>query len=170
MRLFMADLTPNLLFDQDGVSRLMNIVKKNDPLLDRSEAGDDFAVEYNVATDSSQILKSSLQENVYREYLLQPECIKIVNQDREIKAELFKTLIRLRAMDENDFNDSVYQQYIQNLYLFNAGKRKKLGQIYNEVQKAVMQWCGSDGDHHVCLGSQNNKYLLSDNFAQVVAL
>lgn len=160
MKLFVTDMTPNLIFEQEGVSRLMNIVKKNDPLLERSEAGDDFAVEYYVATDCFHILKSDLQENIYGEYLLQPACIKTVNQDREIKAELFRTLIRLCAMDNNKFNDPVYQQYIHDLYLFNAGKRKKLGSIYNAVQKAVMQWCGTDGDHHICLDSQNNKYSL----------
>lgn len=160
MKLFVADMTPNLIFDQDGVSKLMNIVKKNDPLLERNEAGDDFAVEYYVATDCSHILKENFKDREYGEYILQPECIKTINQDREIKAELFKTLIRINAMENNNFNDYVYQYYMHDLYIFNAGKRKKLGSIYNAVQKAVMQWCGTDGKHHVCLDLRNNKYSL----------
>ena len=160
LKLFVADMTPNLIFDQDGVSKLMNIVRRNDPLLERSEAGDDFAVEYYVATDCSYILKENFKDNEYGEYILQPECIKTINQDREIKVELYRTLVRISAMEKNNFNDPVYQHYIHDLYLFNAGKRKKLGSIYNAVQKAVMQWCGTDGDHHVCLNSKNNKYSL----------
>lgn len=157
---FIKDMTPNLIFDQPGVTRLMDHVKANDPLLYRDEESDDTAIEYYVSVDSTAAIQESLKNDQYKDVLLRKEFRDIENQDRNVKGALFNCITRINDMESDRIRDSVYEEFVKTLFYYNTGNIKKLGTLYESVKKAVRQWCGTDGEGHICLSSGDNKYSL----------
>ena len=45
----------------------------------------------------------------------------------------------------------------------NAGKKKKLGELFRLGKVAIKQWCGTDGDDHICLDKNNDRYSLFED-------
>ena len=163
LKLFLSGMTPSLIFDQEGVTTLMDHAKKNDPLFERTEKNDDFAVNYYVSADTSLIITEFFKDSVYGEYLLQKECLEAVNQDKIVQEMMFRCFTRINVMNECRITDPIYENYIKYLYFYNAGDKRKLGALYDAVEKAVLQWCGTDGDNHLCLDSKDSQYSLYEN-------
>ena len=157
---FLKGITPELLFEQIGVSELMDDVRKYDPILHRDELGDDFAVEFYVSTDVTTIIKRDLDATIYGEFLLADEIVDAINIDKDIKSCIFRLLLRIRAMKTDFFNDDIYDKFVKTLFIFNSGQKKKLGELYNAVEEAFLRWCGTDSDNHPCLYQDNQQYSL----------
>ncbi len=161
LKKFLRGMTPTLMFEQEGVSSLMDHVRENDPVLYRDEVSDDFAVEYYVSTDVSKSVNEILGETAYQQYMLQPNILELINTDKDVKGTMFSCLIRIKAMRENVLNDPVYDEFVKTLFYFNAGIiNKKLGDLYTAVKNALLQWCGTDGEGHARLDQNNYKYSL----------
>lgn len=157
---FLKGITPELIFEQIGVSGLMDDVRECDPVLYRDELGDEFAVEFYVSTDVTDLIKNDLNDTIYGEYLLEKEIVNTINMDKDIKSCIFRLLLRIRAMKTNSFNDVIYNKFVKTLFLFNSGQGKKLRELYNAVEEALLQWCGIDNDNHPCLDQDNQPYFL----------
>ncbi len=160
---FIKGMTPNLIFDQQGVSSLMDAARENDPVLFRNEDNDNFAVKYYVSSDVSEIMKETLENTPYITIFSDCDVIKTVNEDKDIKGMVFSTVIRLNAMKNNLFHDDVYKEFVKYLYYFNDGKAKKLAGLYNSVQQAMLQWCSVDRDKHPCVLHNYKQYSLFEN-------
>lgn len=159
LKLFLRGMTPSLLFDQPGLSMLMNHIGENDPLLYRDEKGDDFAVEYYVSSDASQFVKKEVNDTPYKDLLLDSKMLEEINSDKEIKGTVFTCLVRLNALKEDTLQDSIYNEFVKMLYYFNSGRKKQVNNLYNLAKHAILQWCGTDDSGHVCIG-KNKNYLL----------
>lgn len=155
---FLKEITPELIFEQIGVSELMDYVREYDPVLHRDELGDDFAVEFYVSTDVTPIMKKDLDDTIYGKFLLADEIVNVINMDKDIKSHIFRLLLRIRAMKTDTSNDDVYDKFVKELFIFNSGRRKKLGELYDDVEKAFLQWCGTDSDNHPCLDQNKQQY------------
>lgn len=157
---FLKGITPELLFEQIGVSGFMDDVRKYDPILHRDELGDDFAVEFYVSTDVTTIIKRDLEATIYGKFLLADKIVDAINIDKDIKSCIFRLLLRIRAMKTNFFNDDIYDKFVKTLFIFNSGQKKKLRELYNAVEEAFLRWCGTDSDNHPCLYQDNQQYSL----------
>lgn len=155
---FLKEITPELIFEQIGVSELMDYIRDYDPVLHRDELGDDFAVEFYVSTDITPIMKKDLDDIIYGKFLLADEIVNVINIDKNIKSHIFRLLLRIRTMKTDTFNDDVYDKFVKELFIFNSGRRKKLGELYDDVEKAFLQWSGTDTDNHPCLDQNNQQY------------
>ena len=164
LKQFLRGMTPKLMFDQEGVSSLMDHVRENDPVLFRDENSDDFAVEYYVSTDVSKSIKAILGDTAYKGFVLNSDILRAINSDKDVKGTMFSCIIRISAMLENVLNDPIYDEYVKTLFYFNAGrKHKKLGELYTLVTNALLQWCGTDGEGHARLDQNSNKYSLFED-------
>ncbi len=163
MKEFLKQITPALLFDSADVTLLLTMLQKFDPLLNRSERADTDAISYYVSTNVSEDLERTFDGITYKDIVCDSSLAAKVNDDKAIKAQLFNLIVRVQAIDgENETND-IYKEYISDLYLFNAGKGRKLGPLYSKVEKAVTQWCGSDEDGNLCLNDGNSSFMLYEN-------
>ena len=159
LKLFLRGITPSLLFDQSGLSMLMNHIRENDPLLYRDEKGDDSAVEYYISSDVSRFVKIGVNDTPYKDLLLDSKILTEINSDKDIKGTIFICLVRLNALKENTLQDSIYDEFVKMLYYFNSGRKKQVNYLYNLAKHAILQWCGTDDSGHVCIG-KNKNYLL----------
>lgn len=157
---FMKQITPALIFDSVDVSSLMNRLQKFDPLLSRSEKADLEAISYYVSSDVSSQITEIFKTTSYKEIMCNLGNILKINNNRLLKSNLFNLIVRVRHIDTNDTKNNVYKNYIKDLFMFNAGKSKKLGTLYSMIEKSVIQWCGNDEDGNICLYGKNPNYCI----------
>lgn len=157
---FIKQITPALIYDSADVSVLMNILQKYDPLLIRSEKADSKAISYYVSSDVTNEINNAFISSPYKEIICASGMTAKINDDRQLKPGLFNLIVRVQHIDEGKSESEVYKRYLSDLYMFNAGKGKKLGQLYNMVEKSVTQWCGSDEDGNLCLEDRYSDFSL----------
>lgn len=160
LKKFLRQITPALLFESDDVSVLMNMLKNYDPLLERTEKADKLAISYYVSSDISNIIESGFSEIIYENIICNKNMLTKINKDKVIRSYIFKIMSRVIAIENETENDEIYTKYISDLYMFNSGKGRKLGELYEMVENAVTQWCGSDGDGNLCLDAKHKDFSL----------
>lgn len=157
---YLGDITPVLMFDYADMSLLLNQLGKYDPLLVRSESADELAIFYYVSSDISSEIKRILNDTPYAVVLNQQETINRLNNDKTLKAQIFNILVRIEAIKGIVKDDEVYNQYVKDLYYYNLGDIRKLARVYDLVEKAVFQWCGSESERIICLDESHEDFTL----------
>lgn len=160
---YMKQITPSLLYDSNDVTPLMNMIRKYDPLLVRSEKADEIAIAYYVSSDIPNEIKDELVDVAYGSIILDPNMLQKINSDKVLSSQLFNLSVRISAIERQDYTDIVYQDFVRNLYTYNAGKGKKLGPLYSMIENAVIQWCGKDQDDNLCLDDSHKGFTLYEN-------
>lgn len=160
---YMKQITPSLLYDSNDVTPLMNMIRKYDPLLVRSEKADEIAIAYYVSSDIPNEIKDELVDVAYGSIILDPNMLQKINSDKVLSSQLFNLSVRISAIERQDYTDIVYQDFVRNLYTYNAGKGKKLGPLYSMIENAVIQWCGKDQDDNLCLDDRHKGFTLYEN-------
>lgn len=157
---FMKQITPALIFDSADVTVLMNMLKKYDPLLNRSEKADEIAISYYVSSDVTSEIKNAFSNVSYKDIICNPVMVEKLNDDKTLKSELFNLVVRIQSIDEGILGNEVYRKYLSDLYYYNSGQGRKLGNLYGMVEKATEQWCGSDEDGNLCLEDNHQGFSL----------
>ena len=157
---FMKQITPALIFDSVDVTILINMLQKFDPLLLRTEKADLEAISYYVSSDVTNEIKEAFKLTPYEDIICNSGMIVKISNDKSLKSRLFNLIVRIQYIDSDDSEDEIYKRYLSDLFMFNAGKSKKLGALYNMVEKGITQWCGSDEDGNLCLKEKNSVFSL----------
>ena len=147
---YASDITPALMYEYSDMSSLLNQLKKYDPLLERSEIADEAAFFYYVSSDVENEIVFSVGKESYAKVLCQKPAIIKINDDRTLKAQLFNIIVRMDSMQKNEKSEDAYSSFLKALYYFNTGKTKKFGELYGLVEKAIIQWCGSESGNNIC--------------------
>lgn len=160
---YLEDITPVLMFDYADMSSLLNQLGKYDPLLIRTEVADELAIFYYVSSDVSKEIKRQIKDTPYEMVLNQKGIIDKLNDDKVLKAQVFNVLVRIQEIKNKTKTDDVYNQYIKDLYNYNLGRIPKLRQLYDLVEKAVIQWCGSESGNSICLDESHEGFTLYED-------
>lgn len=163
LREFMKQITPSLLFDSTDVAVLMNMLSKYDPLLVRNEKTDEMAVSYYVSADVTSDITGAFSVSPYKQVLCEENMLKRINSDRVLKSAVFNLIVRENAIDKNTGADEIYKGYLKDLYSYNSGQGRKLGNLYGIIENAVTQWCGSDEDGNLCLDNRHGGFLVYES-------
>lgn len=158
---YLSDITPALMYDYTDMTLLLNHLKKYDPLLKCSEATDEWAIFYYVSSDVSKKIKSIMEKTPYSTVINKIETINKLNGDKVLKAQIFNILIRLNAIMENN-HDDIFQNFLSDLYYYNLRKVSNLSSLYDLVERAIKQWCGSL-DTSICLDESHSSFTLYEN-------
>lgn len=160
-------LMPNIIFNHKELSFIFEALNNLDPLNIRNQKVDDFIIKFNNSTD---IL------TYFREYIDYPkgyiDKIKGIDfaetEDRNIRFELLKLFIRSYYIcgKENIFSlkDSIYENYMENLYFWNRGDKPKLKTLYDNVKNGILKWNGeAEKDQiNIFVGKNQIKYKISE--------
>lgn len=148
---FVKQITPALLFESADITALMNMLKRHDPLLLRSEEADEAAVSYYVSSNVSQEIKRVFENSPYYSVICDDNMLEKINTDKTIKANFYSLVARMETLDKGVASEETYKNYLQDLYWYNSGMFRKLNRVYALVEKAVMQWCNGDEEGNCCL-------------------
>lgn len=157
---FLKQVTPTLLFDSADVTVLLTLLKKYDPLLNRSEEVDDNAISYYVSSDVSFEVRKAFVENTFGDVICENNIIAKINEDKYLKSSVYNSIVRVMAIDRGFIPGDIYGKYLKDLYWYNSGNDKKLRTLYGMVEKAVTQWCGSDEEGSICLENKHKGFCL----------
>ena len=160
LKTFMKQTTPSLLFESTDVTVLMNTIQKHDPLLSRSEKADELAISYYVSAEISKDCRDVFSGTSYEGILNDSGMLRKINDDKVLRTQYFNLLVRLESIDKQLEMNDVYKMFVKNLYLYNAGKGRKLGQLYSMIESGVTQWCGSDQEENLCLDDKHEGFAL----------
>ena len=159
---YLSDIMPTILFDCKDISSIMNKTHKFDPLLDRDQIADNLTIEYYVADNVSTVLNELLVDSPYVEFR-DEETIRTINSDRLLKPKFFKVLVRTKAISKGFVPNDSFKEYVNYLFSYNAGKVGKgsdLRYLYDDVEKAVLKWCGDDKKGIICIDDQHTEFAL----------
>lgn len=157
-KLYLLATTPVLLFESNDVSTLLNNLQKYDPLLIRTDETDKNAVDYYVTEDVSTFIKSKLEGYSYFNLINNNENYASTKSDSDIKKIIFNICTRIMNIEE-PAPDLFYNNYLKYLFYCNIGAKKQLKGLYDEVTKAVLNWCGSK-KQAICLKRFKNGFSL----------
>lgn len=118
-----------------------------------SEQADEDAISYYVSSDVSNEVISVLDKEVYSKVLCQQSAIEKINSDKVLKAQLFNILERLKKIKSNIIQENAYMSFLKMLYYFNTATTRKYGELYDLVEKAIIQWCGNEDQDNICFDS-----------------
>lgn len=151
LKTYLNCITPSLLFENHGVSDLIDYFGKYDPLFERTKETDENALTYYVSSDVTDLLEEAIGECVYKPILCTEENLEQLKFDRVLKVQIYKTVVRISAIMKGNIEDALYSNFLKDLYSYNAGKKFKLQSIYDMVENGVVQWCGSEMDSNIKL-------------------
>lgn len=160
---YLDSIMPSILFDYDDVSLIMNKTHKYDPLLDRDEDADDLAIEYYVTDDITNTIKKLMVDSPYVDVFNDKDNINVINSDRMLKSKLFNVLIRTKGISLGNVSGERFQNYVKDLFSYNAGKVSKLSNLYSDVENAVINWCGNESEGNICIDDQHKEFVLYEN-------
>lgn len=163
LKLYLSNITPTLMFGQSDVSLLMNVLKKYDPVLIRSEQADEDAIDYYVSSKVCADIVDGISNTAYADVLNQKDMITTLSNDKELKSIVFNTLVRLKKFNRESLRDDIYIEFIKDLYYYNSGKIEKLQSLYSKVENAVYQWCGNEIDGNICLDDTHEGFTLYES-------
>jgi DNA phosphorothioation-dependent restriction protein DptF len=66
-------------------------------------------------------------------------------------------------MDLKQENKNAYTEFLKSLYYYNIGETKKFGELYSLVEKAIIQWCGSESNDSICFDDLHEGITLYEN-------
>lgn len=155
---FLKQITPSLLFDSIDVTNLLNIIRKYDPILQRSEEADESAISYYISSNVGKEVREAFIDSPYNG-IAENVMLDKINTDRVLKGMVYSLIVRLKAM-ETTKSEKIYTNYIQNLYFYNAGRKNKLSRLYGLIENATKQWCSSDEDGKLCLDNKHPGFAL----------
>jgi DNA phosphorothioation-dependent restriction protein DptF len=164
------------LFEHKELSQIMHSTSKIDPINFASEELDNIIIKLNITEDVSGVFKSYLQVpgSSYLDLLMSKNelieevtnKLKTKTEKQILKDELINMFIRLHVfIPEGNLNldDKTYFSYMQSLYDWNKGERRKLSNLYKDVKEAIYNWNGEaqDGRINISIGRNQMRYKMS---------
>lgn len=150
---YFNSLTPSLMFEQKDTSLLGNNIKKYDPINIRSEKIDEEITDFYVASNVKSSIENMLKDVSYKSFILDQQVIEKISTDKIYRSRLFVTIKRCQSILLGDLTDDLYKSFLKDLYFFNSKRISKMSGIYESVENAVRQWCGTDSDEQLCVES-----------------
>lgn len=142
---YISSLMPNIIFNNKEMSFIFEALNSLDPLNVRNQKVDDFIIEFN---NSAKILPYFKEYIDYTKGYIDKlnEIDFEQTEDRKIRHELLKLFIRSYYICGKgnilSLKDSVYENYMENLYFWNRGDKIKLKTLYDSMKNGILKWNG----------------------------
>lgn len=157
---YLDAMTPSLMFEQKETSVLLDAMNKLDPVLTRNEKNDMEEVDFYVTTDIEKDINLKFHNLPYKNFLLEEQLINELRSAKKYRAHLFSIIKRCDSFISEEIVDKNYLDFLKYLYYYNVRDIKKLDDLYEKIEKAVKQWCGTDEDDNLCIESNELGYKL----------
>ncbi|WP_102345889.1 DNA phosphorothioation-dependent restriction protein DptF [Bacillus sp. Marseille-P3661] len=158
---------PNLLFNRKDRSPILQAMSQLDPIHKRSIFIDQLVVELNTLNEWDLVIDQYIKDQTPKKWLT-----PFVSKDSLTEHSFnlfFESFIRITFLTNKDFainiSDRSYIAFLQNLYYFNTGDRRKIKAFYDEIKTAIFKWKGSPKKEYIYLNKPSEKYRLSQKLS-----
>ena len=153
--------TPMLLYEYDGISPVINHIRKHDLLKERKADMDVSATRFHSLDNIKETFLEATSNTTYSELSNITDISILGGIKPELKKLVYRFIVRLKEM-KGDYPEGDQQErfaeYIQYLYYQNCGNERKLSKLYDATKKAVMNWDGQFDSDCICIDDSNEKY------------
>ncbi|MGE7118865.1 DNA phosphorothioation-dependent restriction protein DptF [Peribacillus sp. NPDC046944] len=153
---------PNLMFNRAERSSILEAVSQLDPIHNRSKHIDQLVVELNTLNDWSKIINEYIEDDTSKAWLKPFDKNSLTDQTANL---FFEAFIRITFLTNKKFSlkveESSYKKYLEHLFYFNIGSKKKIKHFYDEVKTIIFKWKGSPEKDYIFLNRPNKNYRLA---------
>lgn len=149
---YVDELMPNLLFNTTNRSILLKDIFVESPMNIRSETLDKFIISLNtlnIKTVLNDYFEDYDEFKFFKQYLLSENYSRLglLKNEKPKQNKIKNYLVYYLLFFGNDdvkkvFSDTVYDEFIKNLYYYNYNPFK-LRKLFTKVNKAILTWSGS---------------------------
>ncbi|WP_213421290.1 DNA phosphorothioation-dependent restriction protein DptF [Bhargavaea massiliensis] len=167
----MDNITPNLLFNSEERSDLLNSIGKFDPLNRRTELVDQLHLDLKVSNEWEHVIEKVIGKNVGSQWLdlsyHEGDMLEVTFN------KYFTTLIRTAFLMNKDFSkldtedslaDPIFNRFMVTLYHFNIGDRKRVKEFYNEFKNLMFKWKGQPKKGFILINEPDDPFKLAQQF------
>ena len=164
------------LYEHKELSYILASISKIDPINAKSESLDNVIIKLNTTDDMTNVFNEYIEINndSYLSTILNKneEIQNVMNRQKnkcdkeKIQNKLIDMFIRLNlfiSKKDLDLKDTIYVDYMKNVYYFNKGEKKNLSSLYKNVKEASYRWNGDseDGTINLSIGRNQIRYKMS---------
>ncbi|WP_373599197.1 DNA phosphorothioation-dependent restriction protein DptF [Paraclostridium bifermentans] len=173
---FMDCVFTSNLYEHKELSYILSSISKIDPINAKSESLDNVIIKLNTTDDMTNVFNEYIEINndSYLSTILNKneEIQNVMNRQKnkgdkeQIQNKLIDMFIRLNLFvpkKDLDLKDTIYVDYMKNVYYFNKGEKKNLSSLYKNVKEASYRWNGDseDGTINLSIGRNQIRYKMS---------
>ncbi len=160
--------TPMLLNEFDGISPILDVIKRHDILKTRISDTDDRTTRFHSMENIEGVFNDSTQNTPYGVLSTVTNISNLGGIKPELKKLVYKFLVRLdelNSCDTNNVHRSRLKEYIMYLYNQNSGHSEKLATLYDMAKQAIMEWDGRFDDESICIDDSNERYWILEQLS-----
>ncbi len=155
---------PNMLYEHEDVSMLLQHINSYDYLNRRSEEFDDLITRFNTADKVSDIFDKNLEDSPCKEYMLKnKDQYDGISSKRDAVFKYLGRLIRISGKDGFGDVDADFEEFIRYVYAAARNDIRSLQHIYKIVNSCIYKWNGSSDTSHIITPTSNIDYMISTN-------
>ena len=155
---------PNMLYEHEDVSMLLQHINSYDYLNRRSEEFDDLITRFNTADKVSDIFDKNLEDSPCKEYMLKnKDQYDGISSKRDAVFKYLGRLIRISGKDGFGDVDTDFEEFIRYVYAAARNDIRSLQTIYKIVNSCIYKWNGSSDTSHIITPTSNIDYMISTN-------
>ncbi|MCY7673775.1 DNA phosphorothioation-dependent restriction protein DptF [Bacillus safensis] len=131
---------PNLLFNSQDRSQILNVIQKLKPTHTRSKLIDDLLISLNTHSNIEKLIEAKFSNNIAKTWLLQIDN-NGVNKELDSFSEKFISLLYLTdcTFSKNlECND--YREFTKLLYGLNCGNDQVIYEFRKYIKNAIYEW------------------------------
>ena len=155
---------PNMLYEHEDVSMLLQHINSYDYMNRRSEEFDDLITRFNTADKVSDIFDKNLEDSPCKEYMLKnKDQYDGISSKRDAVFKYLGRLIRISGKDGFGDVDTDFEEFIRYVYAAARNDIRSLQTIYKIVNSCIYKWNGSADTSHIITPTSNIDYMISTN-------
>lgn len=164
---YIAYTTPMLMFENNGTSELIDRMTVHSAKSESVEVRDNAVLSFYAADDITETVKGVLGNSKYADMLLQYDLSTIDNARDDLKKYVYKFLMHYQKIADPATlsSDTVYTNFVKDLFHSYAGNRASLKELYKAVHRSIYAWDGTYGNDLICIDDSNDDYCILEKLS-----
>lgn len=154
---------PNLLFNKNDRSELLNLISLLDPIHLRSEHIDQLMIQLNTSINLESVFEEFINNKNAKHWLL-----PFLMEDELIKdsfTRFSESFLRITFLLNEDFSKKIanveFTNFIQSLYSCERRDIKEIKSLYNLLKQALFKWKGSPKSDYIFINKPTEKFRIA---------
>ncbi|MBS4205481.1 DNA phosphorothioation-dependent restriction protein DptF [Bacillus sp. FJAT-49754] len=154
---------PYLIFNRSERSEILHAMADLDPIHERSKYIDQIIVDLNTLNDREKIINDYELSHTAPNWLI-PFLKKNGLADHSLNV-FIESFIRIVFLTNpkfaNNIADNSMKTYLENVYAFNIGDKKKIKEFYDEIKSSVYKWQGNLKKDYIYMNKPVDEYRIA---------
>lgn len=156
---------PNLLFNKNDRSELLNLISSLDPIHLRSEQIDQLMIQLNTSNKLESVFDEFINNKNAKHWL-----IPFLMEDELTKGTFTRfseSFLRITFLLNEEFSKKIvnveFTNFINSLYSCERGEIREIRSLYNLLKQAIFKWKGSPKSDYIFINKPTEKFRIAQS-------